>query len=257
MPQLATVESHKTDKSQKSLSKDRPGFTPGQIGEYSRSGRARLVNDLFDAHYDRVYCFLRRMVSAERAEDLAQEVFFRLLKHSQLERVTVTTSYLLKIAENLVKNGYRRDMRRREITEDLRTTKIKEASPSPVADELEIVDSKRLAWAMEVLTANERSAITLIVCRGLSYQSASLALGVSITTINNWKHRGIGKLKERLSSKSSSTQPSVVRSEDQGRPAVADRPGRIDAEQAKGSSAAGRLDETAGSRPLQRFGRTG
>ena len=57
MPQLATVESHKTGKSQKSLSKDRPGFTPGQIGEYSRSGRARLVNDLFDAHYDRVYCF--------------------------------------------------------------------------------------------------------------------------------------------------------------------------------------------------------
>ena len=190
------------------------------------------------------------------AEDLAQEVFFRLLKHSQLERVSVTTSYLLKIAENLVKNGYRRDMRRREITEDLRKTKIKETSPEPVADELEIVDSKRLAWAMEVLTANERSAITLIVCRGLSYQSASLALGVSITTINNWKHRGIAKLKERLSSKSSSKQSSVIRSEDESRPAVADRPGRVDGKQAAGSSAADRVDETAG-RPHQRFGRAG
>jgi RNA polymerase sigma-70 factor (ECF subfamily) len=256
MTHLATAESHKTSKSQKSPRNDRPGFTPGKIGEFSRSARSGLVNDLFDAHYDRVYCFLRRMVSAERAEDLAQEVFFRLLKHSQLERVSVTTSYLLKIAENLVKNGYRRDMRRREITEDLRTTKIKETSPTPVADELEILDSKRLAWAMEVLTANERSAITLIVCRGLSYQSASLALGVSITTINNWKHRGIAKLKERLSSKSSSKQSSVIRSEDESRPAVADRPGRIDGKQAAGSSAADRVDERAGS-PIQRFGRAG
>lgn len=236
---------------------DRPGFTTGQIGEFSRSGRARLVNELFDAHYDRVYCFLRRMVSAERAEDLAQEVFFRLLKHSQLERVNVTTSYLLKIAENLVKNGYRRDMRRREITEDLRTTKIKETSPPPEADELEIVDSKRLSWAMEVLTANERSAITLIVCRGLSYQSASLALGVSITTINNWKHRGIAKLKERLNSKTQSRQSSFARSEDQSGPAVDDRPGRIDAEQATGPSAADRVDETPVRSPLQRFGRAG
>ena len=176
----------------------------------TRLTRARMVRDLFDAHYERVYCFLRRSVSAERAEDLAQEVFFRLLKHRHLERITVSSSYLIKIAENLVKNGYRRDVRLREVTENLRSKMRERSRPEPKSGGELVIDSRKLEGALRKLTPNERSAITLIVCRGLSYQSASLALGVSITTINNWKHRGISKLKDIFNEKATDTPDRVI-----------------------------------------------
>jgi RNA polymerase sigma factor (sigma-70 family) len=57
------------------------------------------------------------------------------------------------------------------------------------------VGSKALHRAMEVLTENEQAAIRLIICRGLSYDQAARSLGVSVSTINNWKHRGVKKLR--------------------------------------------------------------
>ena len=42
--------------------------------------RSALVLDLFERYYDRVYLFARRSVDASAAEDIAQEVFARLLK---------------------------------------------------------------------------------------------------------------------------------------------------------------------------------
>lgn len=162
--------------------------------------RSKFVRELFEAHYERVFCFLSRRVSAERAEDLAQEVFFRLLKHRSLETVEVSRSYLFKIAENLVKNSVRRDSRRRELACQLRELIRARDQGNSGGLKSVVIDHGSMDQALAVLTANERSAITLIVCRGLSYEAASIALGVSVTTINNWKHRGIKKLRERTES---------------------------------------------------------
>jgi DNA-binding CsgD family transcriptional regulator len=57
------------------------------------------------------------------------------------------------------------------------------------------VSNATLQQALATLTDNEQAAIRLIVCRGLSYEQAARSLGVNITTINNWKHRGVRKLK--------------------------------------------------------------
>ena len=57
------------------------------------------------------------------------------------------------------------------------------------------VGSKALHQAMGLLTNNEQAAIRLIICRGLSYEQAAQSLGVNVSTINNWKHRGVNKLR--------------------------------------------------------------
>ena len=172
-----------------------PRFDSSRSGDLD-ARRSAFVRDLFEAHYERVFCFLSRRVSAEHAEDLAQEVFFRLLKHRSLETVQVSRSYLFKIAENLVKNSVRRDARRRELASHLRELIHARDHGNSGGSKSVVIDAGSLDNALSVLTANERSAITLIVCRGLSYEAASLALGVSVTTINNWKHRGVKKLRE-------------------------------------------------------------
>ncbi len=49
--------------------------------------------------------------------------------------------------------------------------------------------------ALETLPSHERDAVRLVVCEGLSYDEASASLGVPVSTVNNWKYRGINKLK--------------------------------------------------------------
>jgi RNA polymerase sigma factor (sigma-70 family) len=178
--------------------------------------RATLVLDLFDRYYERVYAFLRKSTTPDVAEDLAQEVFVRLLQHPDLERLTISISYLLKIAHNLLRRRYARAARLRELLEERvqQDGGLDEGAPrrdEPAVD----VESDILETALGLLSKDEQDAIRLIVCEGKSYQHAAEALGVSVTTINNWKHRGIVKLRElvttdRVTAPSNRREPSIT-----------------------------------------------
>lgn len=164
--------------------------------------RATLVLDLFDRYYERVYAFLRKSTTPDVAEDLAQEVFLRLLQHPDLERLTISISYLLKIAHNLLRRRYARAARLRELLEERVHQDPNHDTFTPGAarrstdqDAGTEVGADILETALGLLGKDEQDAIRLIVCEGKSYQHAAEALGVSVTTINNWKHRGIVKLR--------------------------------------------------------------
>jgi RNA polymerase sigma factor (sigma-70 family) len=58
------------------------------------------------------------------------------------------------------------------------------------------MDAVHLGEAMQELTDDECEAIRLIIQDGKSYHHAAKALGVTVTTINNWKHRGLAKLRK-------------------------------------------------------------
>jgi RNA polymerase sigma-70 factor (ECF subfamily) len=159
--------------------------------------RASLVLELFDLYYERVYAFLRKSTSSDVAEDLAQEVFVRLLQHPELERLTISISYLLKIAHNLLKRRFQRANRLRELLEERVHANAEAAgAPTRVRPDPQPLSSDVLETALGLLGRDEQDAIRLIVCEGKSYQHAAESLGVSVTTINNWKHRGIVKLRK-------------------------------------------------------------
>ncbi len=168
-----------------------PRLASASLGRNSE--RATLVLDLFDRYYERVYAFLRKSTSGDVAEDLAQEVFVRLLQHPDLESLTISISYLLKIAHNLLRRRYTRAARLRQLLEERGECAV---PPSGIAEG--ILDPGVLETALGLLSRDERDAIHLIVLEGKSYQHAADSLGVSVTTINNWKHRGISKLRELL-----------------------------------------------------------
>jgi RNA polymerase sigma factor (sigma-70 family) len=159
--------------------------------------RATLVLDLFDLYYERVYAFLRKSTTPDVAEDLSQEVFVRLLQHPDLESLTISISYLLKIAHNLLKRRYQRATRLRELLEERANMNTEAAgAPTRVRQAPEPLSNDVLETALGLLGKDEQDAIRLIVCEGKSYQHAAESLGVSVTTINNWKHRGIVKLRK-------------------------------------------------------------
>lgn len=177
----------------------------------ANSDRATVVLDLFDLYYDRVYAFLRKSTTPDVAEDLSQEVFVRLLQHPELERLTISISYLLKIAHNLLRRRYARAARLRELLEEraMEAGDWDADAGAPALPESVCSDSV-LETAMGLLSRDEQDAIRLIVCEGKSYQHAAEALGVSVSTINNWKHRGVAKLRKLVSEPAAACEPPIT-----------------------------------------------
>jgi predicted DNA-binding protein (UPF0251 family) len=83
--------------------------------------------------------------------------------------------------------------RRREIREKIarfETPAHQKGTSEPVVIEASMLDA-----ALEILTDDEQETIRLIICDGLSYTQAARVLNVPVSTINNWKHRALHKLK--------------------------------------------------------------
>ena len=161
----------------------------------SESKALRVLN-LFERFYERVYCFARRSVDASTAEDIAQEVFVRLLNVPDLETRTIEVGYLIKIADNLIKHGHRRRklmerhaaLARREIEKEIKTSNFQRNQG--------IERTHTLQHQLSILTEHEQEAVRLIVLRGLSYEEAACALGTKTSAVNNWKFRGLQRLKQ-------------------------------------------------------------
>jgi RNA polymerase sigma-70 factor (ECF subfamily) len=165
----------------------------------NQSNRSDLVLELFDAYYDRVYAFARKSAGPAVAEDVTQEVFIRLMQHPRLESLTISISYLLKIAHNLLRRRYTRSSRLIEILDEHVRPAAQRRHAESETCQID-VDRNQVNRALDRLNDEEQDAIRLIVCEGRSYAHAARSLDVSVTTINNWKHRGLAKLRNHLDS---------------------------------------------------------
>ncbi len=155
--------------------------------------QGQIVLDLFEKYYERVFMFVRRSLPRGEAEDIAQQVFVKLMEIKEIEQRTLSVSYLIKIADNLIKRRYLRAQRfgRYVVWHGSRFRAI---SPSTNQGP----DAEKLDQHLHRLSPDERDAVRLIICEGLSYEEAALAMDVPISTVNNWKHRGLRKLRTRF-----------------------------------------------------------
>ncbi|MEC8321097.1 MAG: RNA polymerase sigma factor [Planctomycetota bacterium] len=165
--------------------------------------RSDIVLDLFEQYYDRVYAFARKSAEPAVAEDATQEAFVRLLQHPRLEELEISISYILKIVHNILRRRHTRSVRLREILDEHVAPREQRRhenqglvfeNPGVMAT----ADLASLERSFARLNDDERDALRMIVCEGKSYAEAARSLGVTVTTINNWKHRGIGKLRKHL-----------------------------------------------------------
>jgi len=164
--------------------------------------RGAIVLDLFERYYERVYLFARRSVDPALAEDIAQDVFVRMLSVRGLEGKEISISYLLKVADNLIKRSHRRRRRLESFIERETRQRGSRARSDTSPPEAPREERARMDSAGEVLSPGEHDALSLIVCRGMSYEQAARSLDVKVSTINNWKFRGIQKLRQSAPARS-------------------------------------------------------
>jgi RNA polymerase sigma factor (sigma-70 family) len=155
-----------------------------------------MVLKLHETCSARIYGFLRKSLPVEAAEELTQETFLRLLQHKNLERKSITISYLFRVAQNLLRRRYNVAARGRFIQETIYRQQATQFTKEPLENSREnALESGPLHEALQQLSSEEQTTIRLIVFEGKSYSHAANALKVPISTINNWKHRALKKLR--------------------------------------------------------------
>ena len=153
-----------------------------------------MTNDLeqlYKSTYTSLVRFLYRKVwDADRAEDLAQEVFVRAMAH----RPEKPRAWVFAVAANLARDEARSAVRRRRHLTLLKGDPIAAPTPTPSADETVEHDERltRVHQALETLSPRDQEVL-LLWDAGLSYpeiaQQTSLAVGAVGTTLARARRR--------------------------------------------------------------------
>jgi RNA polymerase sigma factor (sigma-70 family) len=148
-----------------------------------------LAGTAFRDHAGDLHRFLaRRVAHAQDADDLAQEVFARLLRVRDADLVRNPLSYLLGIATHVVREFRQRKQHERvlydsELAEDL-CDHSDEAAAQSMAEQVEL--RQRLDRALQQLPPAHQLVLLLVKRDGLSYTEAATAAGLSVHTIEKY-----------------------------------------------------------------------
>ena len=178
--------------------------------EFQRGSREAFV-ELFDRYYGPLCGFFRRrLLSQERAEELAQETFLVVIRAiSRYEPRSLLRTYLYGIALKLLAEE------RRQRAKDFR---VPETTPEPTTASV----SDAVFWvrqALENLEPCEREVLMLREYEQLTYSEIAHLLRVPINTVRSRLFRARIALKERLQSGSRSRPGPRSQDENQGKPA--------------------------------------
>ena len=155
----------------------------------SATAAARLATSAFREYSPELHRYLlRRVHHLEDADDLAQEVFARLLRVRDVELVRDPLAYLFGIAANVA----REFLQRRYQDTVMFDSEVADRTPAHaehlidggVAERLEL--GEQLNRALTKLPPTHRLVILLVKRDGLSYAEAARTTGLSVHTIEKY-----------------------------------------------------------------------
>jgi len=140
--------------------------------------------------------FVRRGVSKEDGEDLAQRTFLRLWNYR--DRYTAGAklgTFLFLLAQQTAVDHFRSEARRRRLAEEL----VREAETRPApAVERPYAEGNDIRSAVARLPAEHRAVVELGVFLDRPYADIAAALGIPVGTVKSRMFNALKKLKEML-----------------------------------------------------------
>jgi len=132
------------------------------------------LEDLFTAHADAVYRYVRRRVDANDADDITADVFVTACRRIGDIPDGSELPWLYRTAWNLVSNHWRKQ------------TPLSVAEVHETADEFDnfadlITESAVLRQAWATLSARDREVLRLVAWEGLDGAGLAAALGISVS----------------------------------------------------------------------------
>ncbi len=167
----------------------------------AQAGGSAAFSALYEHYYDSIYRYVSfRTGSFADAEDITAEVFVRMIEsiHRFRWKGYPFSSWLFRIAHNLVVDFYRKKGRRNTVPLDDAPQIVDAAvfdADARMDIELSMGDVRR---AMENLTDLQREAITLRFAAGLSVAETAKAMGKKDNAVKALQHAGLKKLRRTL-----------------------------------------------------------
>jgi RNA polymerase sigma-70 factor (ECF subfamily) len=166
----------------------------------AQRGDAEACAVLYDRHYNAVYRYCYYRVSdAELAQDLASEVFVRMVEklHTFKMRGRPLLAWLYTIARNLITDLHRRNSRTNALPLEEADTLVDDNEDVARRAEHRL-QSDCLAAAMQHLTEEQRQVVLLKFMEGLSNAQAGRVLRKSEGAIKSLQHRALKALRRGL-----------------------------------------------------------
>ncbi len=167
----------------------------------AQTGDAAAFGELYEACYDRIYRYVAfKCGSRMEAEDLTSDVFLKMIESIGKFRFQgyPFTSWLYRIAHNVVVDHFRRKGRRPTTTLDA----ARHATDGSHADMERIAEigwsMRQVSDAMESLTDLQREVITLRFAAGLSIMETAQVVGRRQNAVKSLQHAGIRKLRRAM-----------------------------------------------------------
>lgn len=164
------------------------GGSAGRLGDWFRDWQLPL----------RRYLVRRRAGTAADIEDIAQEVFVRLIQYDRADLVDHPKAYLFKIAANVSAEWAVRSSRRMPHDSAWLTELVDTLSPDT---EVEREDrDERTRSALQALPARAREILRLHFGEGLTHQEVAATLGVTRKVVKRDMARAYAELRMLLDS---------------------------------------------------------
>lgn len=159
---------------------------------------SQAIGAVYDTYYPDVYRFVRyRLNDAAAAEDIASEVFMRLLESSQQGRGPDTNikAWLLGTASHIVSDYFRRSYRRP-------TEALTENMLDPLALPVDELDRREQAGsvrnALSHLTNEQQDVLSLRFGSGYSLEETAAAMKKNINAVKALQFRALASLQRGI-----------------------------------------------------------
>lgn len=152
----------------------------------------------FDRYHDQLLRFLARGLSDQsEAQDLAQEVFLRLLRVEDPDLIRHPRAYLYRVAVNVIQEWRLRNQRFPVKDDyDLEQEEAGELEPVEAIEASE--RAERLNRAVAKLPARYRAVLMLRVNQGLTHKEVAEELEMTPRMVKRHLIKAYAKLRERL-----------------------------------------------------------
>jgi RNA polymerase sigma-70 factor (ECF subfamily) len=165
------------------------------------NGDGEWIRSAVERHEAALTAYARNVLGgdAERARDIVQEAFLRLVAQDPGKVGPHVTEWLYTVCRNLAIDYRRRDRKTERLT-DAEVDRAVSDDPDPGARSESDDALSHVLRCMQSLPHNQQECIRLKFQGGLSYKEISGVTGLTVTNVGFLIHTGLKTLRQRLAS---------------------------------------------------------